>query len=442
MKKYFKTVFLATAVMVSFASCSNDEIVDNGNDIPEGEKTSFILTIDQPQTYAASDDNATDREKLINDVDVFIFDKNDQLRSHTALTTNDFSETNSQLTSTKKIPTTTGFKRVYVGVNLNKDLVANIKTMGVGATHQLLEKVLDNKVTELGNELDNNGYAMFSKVVQEPTFTLDEKNNVVKVNVERLVAKVVVYEKDGLKKQLESGDISTIEFAVGNVNTKFFPLPKANYMDPNYIETTTDLADFLKLGYSDSYYIAANTEGTTIVKANKWNILENTSKGKRKSQLTYTSIRAKFLPKYFVRWNSTTKKLENDTRPGGADTFHQVKSDKGIYYFTDAGQATAYGNSCTPKVTPVTFERGWCYYPVYLNPTGTHNGVSKAEDKFNVYRNNIYKVVIASIAGPGISKITDPTDPTEPVDETTNMTVEVTIEPWTLNTQTEDLPSN
>ena len=75
MKKYFKTVFLATAVMVSFASCSNDEIVDNGNDIPEGEKTSFILTIDQPQTYAVSDDNATDGEKQITSVDVFIFDK-------------------------------------------------------------------------------------------------------------------------------------------------------------------------------------------------------------------------------------------------------------------------------------------------------------------------------------------------------------------------------
>lgn len=442
MKKYFKTVFLATAVMVSFASCSNDEIVDNGNDIPEGEKTSFILTIDQPQTYAISDNNATAKEKLITSVDVFIFDKNDQLRSHTALAKADFTETTNQLKSTKKIPTTTGFKRVYVGVNLKNELVANIKTMGVGATHKLLEGVVDNKVTELGNELDNNGYAMFSKVVQEPTFTLNEATNLVKVNVERLVAKVVVYEKDGLKKDLESGDISTIEFAVGNVNTKFFPLPKANYVDPNYIETTTDLADFLKLGYSDNYYLQANDKNTTLPQERKWNILENTSNGKRKAQLTYTSIRAKFLPKYFVKWNATTKKLENDTRPGGAVTFHQVKSDKGIYYFTNHAQATAYGNSCTPKVAPVTFDSGWCYYPVYLNPTGTHNGASKPENKFNVYRNNIYKVVIASIAGPGISKITDPVDPTEPVDETTNMTVEVTIEPWTLNTQTEDLPSN
>lgn len=434
MKFYFKSVFFAVVLMAGLASCSNEEGVDNpATGVDEGNPTAFALTIGQPKTYA-TDANATTDELEVKTIDVFIFNKNSVFQKHESLKISDFEIADNVYKYKNAIKSTTGDKRIYVGINLPSEVVTAIPTQGVNAVSGI------NEVSDL----KSNGFAMFNIYKGETTLLVesdeDGSANQVKITVARILSKVMVAKKSGFTPgAVAGGTISDdLEFSVGNINKKYFVYPTADNKDPNYEAVTDWEANFYHLfdtGDANAYQ-SVNANFTDMKTAKAHYIMENTSSGKKKNEHTYADIRVTFTPSEMVTYIKGT-----DTEPikAGAgstgDTFYTVQKNNRLYYFEVKTQADDWAGT-ENKV--VEYKDGKCYYRVFL--TG--------EDKeYDVLRNTIYKVTIASVAGIGKGEAGldkddgggDGGEEEEDIDTPTAMKVEVTIENWNIETQEADL---
>ena len=436
MKKTILTIS-AALLALGFSSCS----IENGGVNPEkdgGVPTAMKLSLSFPsnQTKATGDPNATDAESAIQTVDVFIYTSNGTFSSHAHLSASDFTQDTpsasaDRYTSTTKIPTTTGAKDVYVGINLPVDVVNSVKGKSEGA---LFSEIQTFSRAQLATA---NNFIMFSKEVVSSTFVENASlpSNNLTVKCQRLVAKVTVAASDPLDVTAVPGTIGNLKFAVNNFNTKLFLMQGAapDYKDPNWANAAFQATDFDAAIASDYANILdhAVIANPTVNQYEPRYAAENTSELKRKKEITRVTISATFVPSkvmVFTNGSSSSNGFSVLNNPSTTPaTFYVVTPSamEGSYYFTSAAVADEYAAS-RGGVAKVEYTNGICYWHIYLN-----KDAANTVNRWDVLRNDYYKCIINKISGIGrpTPEITDPETETTP-DVDTNITVSVEVLFW------------
>ncbi len=417
------TVLAATSLIS--VSCSKDNS-DQPSIADKGKPTYVQVNVSYPQTSgtrAVNDPTATAPEVKLNTVDVFIFDAaSNVLVKRQKLYAGDFnavspgSGSNDIYSAITKVATTTGAKKIYVGLNLPASF-PNVSSIG---------EMKARWTTALNELVTANGIAMFSaaeigKTLVETTDSSYPDNNVFTVQVERMVAKVAV-EDGGIVSAVAGGAISDVEFAIHTSNKALFPVKNVAggiVKDPNWALGSYAAADFENL----SDYTPINIAGTSGVNGATAKLLtakyapENTSEAHLQKETTYASIRAKFVPNQFSDAGGNSK---GSNVGQSATTFWIVTDSEGVRkFFNFYTEAQTYATSKGVTVS-APYTGGYCYYQAYLNP---RNG-------YNTVRNDFYHVLISKINGPGRPD-PDPKDPELPVETPTDITVSVEIIAWT-----------
>ncbi len=423
--KTVKILSVIAAASLLWVSCNNENLDQLA--IADNAKATYVqVNVSYPQTTvtrAVNDPTATAYEVKLHTVDVFIFDaasntlvKRQQLASSDFSTVSSGSAQNDLYAAITKIATTTGPKKIFVGLNLPASF-PEVSSVG---------ELKANWGTGLNQLVTEDGIAMFSavetnKTLVETTDPTYADNNIFTIPVERMVAKVAV-EDGGISTTVIGGTVSDVQFAIHTSNKLLFPMKNAAsgvVKDPNWA-----MGSYLATMFENfSDYAPINLAGTSGINGAKANLLtakyapENTSEAHLQKETTYASIRAKFVPNQF--FNATgVSKGSNAGQPAktfwivtGADGtrgFYDVKTEAETYIANNGGTISA------------PYTDGYCYYQAYLNPK---NG-------YNTIRNEFYHVVITKISGPG-KPDPDPKDPELPVETPTDITVSVEIIAWT-----------
>jgi len=437
-----KTIFNITAValLLGFASCSKEQgmspIID------EGKQTSLKLSLSFPNgpvTRATGDPNATDNEALVNRVDVYIYTGSGNFSSHTSLSASDFTQSTSTSSadvyeSISKIPTTTGAKRVYVGINLPSDVASGLVNQPESALANVAQTMTLSALTGATYE----SFAMFSVQAVASEFVEDEDApaNQIKVECQRLVAKVTVETAANLDTDALPGDVSNLTFAINNFNTKLFMLQGVTpyYKDPNWANANFMASDFIPALAAEYVPVLDRSviSNPTVSQYNPRYAAENTSELKRKKEITRATVRGEFIPSKITTGSAGNFTVINNPSTT-AETFYTVTPSvlDGTYFFTNLTAANAFATEKGLNIAEdvITYQDGYSYWHIYLNknPKSPQTSVNR----WDVLRNDFYKCVITKIAGLGRNTpdIEEPeTEETPEVD--TNITVEIDILFW------------
>lgn len=438
MKKEFFSVMAAFALVAGFSSCSNDETVPGGGEkmeIVEGEPTTMQFTISMPgsvKTYADADANATDSEIAINKVNVLVYaqstsgtiglESNDELPS-TAFEVVAGTKSTYKLKDADKIKTTTGAKKVVVAVNYPGTL-PTVKGTSLSELDGMLHTLTS------ATQLSDNGIAMFCQDPEDVTLTKDESTNEVAVAVKRMVAKVTVQEKlvrTGSKIMSEGGELTNLQFALGQTNKTIFAKQKREGAAPSIIIKDNNWA--LPVVAADYFtinpvsYKAVDAESTDVLSLKAMYAPENTAESYPLdgSNATYISVRAQYAPAFFADATGANKGA------GSAKTFWVVsKNDGTILYFDAEKDATDYAAAKGIPTTNISapYTDGFCYFRAYINKDGATETDCKP-NKYDVLRNFYFKAMIKSIKAPG-----SPVDNAN-ITEDTKITISVDVNPWT-----------
>jgi hypothetical protein len=375
-------------------------------------------------------------------VDVFIYTSNGTFSSHTPLTAADFNPVGSTGTSDAyeyvaqtKIPTTTGSKSIFVGINLPADVVSAVKNDS--------ESVLFSTVQTMSREnlTGSSGFVMFSTEPVHSTFVEDENSpsNKVSVKCQRLVAKVTVETTANVDTDAIPGTLSNLSFAINNFNTKLFLMqgPAQFYKDPNW--TTFAPSDFISAASGDYVPVLSRAliANPGVNDYNPRYAAENTSEKKTKAEITRATVRAEFIPEKIVKYANGLNKTDGFV----VDDNHGVVIPQdfwvitpsvldGSFYFFDLNVAFDFAdaNRDSNNQMPNTFkyDNGYCYWHIYLNKNPLN-----LVNRWDVLRNDFYKCIITKISGIGRNTpdITDPEDKETP-DVDTSITVDIEILFW------------
>ena len=444
----------ALAAATLFASCNKDNGIVSDE---KGDPTLMTVSINfpkGPQTRSTVTDDpfATDGEAKINHIDVFIYNSmTGSFLSHTNLTGDDFtkkpnSDDRDRYDVTATIPTTTGNRIVFAGINLPEGLVSEFKNKPVDALANVPQEM--GKADLTGSS--ENSFAMFSVEGVEKSFTVDETANKVTLVCQRLVAKVTVEQAPKMEVNGISGALINLEYGINNFNKKTFLLQgTAPYKkDPNWAKGSYNEAEFVQLAdFSDYKSVAEFVDNYTVSSAPLY-VSENTSEGKTKRELTRATVRGQIIPKEVAHWDGATLSHNpNSNYPNDPASFYSVIGSiyDGTYYFIDetmANEFAAYKNdelgyTGDREIKPIKYTDGSCYWDIFLNKTPrTPNG---PENKWDVLRNDFYRCKITHITTPGRSgpDLEDGggggTGPDVPPDaENTNISVDIEILFWNV----------
>lgn len=454
--------YLAFALIASaLGSCKksggeNPDTVD-----PEGKMAKANLTISIPKsirTYAPGDTDplATNDEIVANTIDVFIyddggsyaltyyrFDPADDLQDIPAAGEFAYNAGGTQFI-TADFDVREGPKLVYVGINLPSFIVDRLKTGYY--VNEIYEQT--DLVDLLADEIESGGsaeVAFFNTAIVKQDINADDLPTIA-VSVSRLVAKVVV-RADGATAaawDVSGGTVSDFAFAIGQRNNQLFVSPLVNGEDPNYSAATipnVSAVSSINTGIQKlqfvrtSDYISANDltadagDGTST---NMRYTTENTSAGYRHQDVTYVSIRAKFIP-HRLGADADTGTLPDDGtgyntseiaggfyavftgEPTGEDalgvryfgTLEDARDFVTGAYFT--GMAGAITESSGPGYDEDAlagesdhyiffYENSYCYYRIYLNPNLRSDGeAGTGTGNYNILRNTVYLATITGV---------------------------------------------
>jgi hypothetical protein len=387
---------------MGFTSCNKGQ-----GDEETGAKTTLNLKLSYGPASRADETYTKSEEGTVKTIDVYIFDEASKTLVNSArLEASDFKFVEDAYTNNKQIETTVGKKLVAVGINLPN----NFPNVTSTATLRQAWKTTVENLTDASN-----GFVMFSTELVEVTLVSKEDDhfataNKVAVSVDRAVAKVTVCD-GGVNLDHTVGTFSDLEFAIGNSNTKLFPVQQVDggvVKDPNW--DTYDAGDFVLF---DDY--AAINQGNY---QSTWHVRytpENTSKNPVERNSTYAIIKVIFVPKTFCDETGLAT-----VHNGQVVDFWTVKTTDGdLYYFDTEATAQAFEENSPGSVKSLKYVGGACYYSAYLNPA----------DGYNTFRNKFYQVRIKSIVPPG-RPTPEPKDPEKPLTEPTDIDIDVDIKPW------------
>jgi|GEM_PF-5605809 len=446
MKKYAMIVF-AGLVLAACKKKPGDELPPT-TVAPEGKSARLTLNITSPAnigTYASSEgnDSGTEIESKVNSVDVFLYNDDGVFSSagHKR-----FTGAEATLTA-KSVDTKTGKKLIFVGINFPEAL-ANALKDNYGLMRSAYAANMANLVTSTGLMMFNQKSEVLD--IKEGSHA----DNKITIAVTRLVVKAGILKGNNLSLNVQDGVLSNLEFTVGQRNKQMIIGPLNNFMDANWktispANTTEYNAAFT--GVVNTEYKTVNNNGTANDALNIVYTPENTSEESLPTQVSYIQVRAKFTP------NS----VPDGSLPADG-TFYVVfgqMTSSGAYihqkYFAtkDAADIEAadpkYKNGNNQKSAVLKYDKGLCYYRLYLN-----------EDKFaggnvaDIFRNTFFKAQITKFKalgtpiegqipgtegtptnpGGGVTP-TNPVDPTQPIkpgNVDANIEATITITPWRL----------
>ena len=447
-----KTFFFATFFLVAgLYSCNDQSNEAPGGGVDTGESTYLDLSFSFPKgnvetrslrAATTGDDNASLLETALNTIDVYIFNSNTGMMvKHQELEASDFTQQPSTNTedvwkAKATIGTTTGQKTVFVGVNLPRTFAQGLKDASLTVFNDNVHSL------NMAQLVTDKGLAMFSakgmtsdlKPIGEPGYNT---NNILKIPVKRLVAKVTVEESPNMKVNAP-GKIQNLTFAINNINKKFYLVTKVDGSDPNYGPNTWNIADF---------YNATNTPGVAgdgYIKVNPADIAsvsdlkslyttENTSVNHWKEEITRATVRATFVPdKITQRSGSGFVQVPNSSST--PTTFWSVLLQNGYKdYFLYETIATAYAAANPGSFKSEAYKNGYCYYDMFLNKDGNFNGTNVSSKRWDVFRNDYYRCRITSILAPGRPN-ENVVDPKTPPAVETDINYEIDILFWNLVT--------
>ncbi len=432
-----KYAMLAFALVLGISSCSKDDVSGgkDGNVTLKGETTYLAIGFSAPKTYAPHAGTAAESIVTPVTVDVFTYDNAGDLINHQQLS--DFASNGSGgWESPTLIESEAGYNDIFVGINLPAAAVTALTAPSANLT--TLRNYEWASVTP-ADIATNNQFVMSSALQNETLDSWDGNGtapvaNQLTIPVARLAAKFTVEEDAALVKTgVDGGEISNLQFGLGQINESAYILQKLNagvIEDPNYTAPATPGMG-LTGAPLPAAYLPVDAPGTAVDALAGLYAPENTNNNTIAGNLTYLSVSATFHPDDYLDSSFSTV---TNTNPTGT-TFWAVKEpvSGNIYYFYTQADADAYciadpNGEGLVSGDEIEYTNAACYYTVFLNPT---NG-------YDIYRNEFYKSTIKTITGLG-KNAPGPVNPVTPVDPTTYMTVEITVVPWELVDEDIDL---
>jgi len=435
------------AASIFLLSCDKDKIEIND---PDGEPTMMTVGVTFPNSATKASnqyESGTEAESKIHYVDIFIYSATTgNFLSYNRLDASKFNYKGdngsaNMYTATAKIPTTTGKRIVFAGINLPQELAKGLDGKHLSALAGSVQEM--SKAELIGDSEDK--FAMFSVEGEEADFKYDEALNNISLRCQRLVAKIVV-EKDPLMKLDGVAGVflgDELTYGINNFNRKMFLLQgDAPFKDPNWAAGSyNNGADFNVLADFKDY---AEVKGfdKNVLSSTPLYASENTSEAKTKRELTRATVRAQFIPEKIADWDDdkkTLKHVSNTNYPTVAKTFYAVVASiyDGTYYFLDEDMAKEFAEyktddlKLTIPIEPIKYTDGWCYWDIFLN----RNPLTPA-NQWDVLRNDFYRCKITRITTPGRSgpDIDAPggggTGPDEKPDTDTNISVDIEVLHW------------
>lgn len=433
MKKLTNLMLIASLVVAAVTvGCNRDTNPDNGKNNEQGERTgvSISLCFDDGTTRAPmtrADSNGTTAESDVKSVDVYIYTSGGAFLSRTTLTPSDFNvgtggvNTPDQYTTKTPIPTTTGDKSFYVGINLPTAIASSLEGETLASAGTIVQTIAKTDINL------TNGLPMFSVAAVSATMAAPPATNSVTVNAQRIVAKVTVEKASDMVVEGTPGVLGDLTWAINNQNLRYYLLQGAatNYADPNWTAASYTAAQFAEAVAAD--YVAVNQGPVSDVSTyNAQYAVENTSEAKTTKELTRVTIKATFTPNKWVTsytsGSKTTTAVDNPNATANPVTptdFYTVTPSVGANTVYFQNQADAQSYAADMSATVATFTGGVCYWNVFLNKAG----------KGDVLRNDFYKCNIKRIVAPGQSSDAL-TKPDAQPEEDSSVSVTVVPENW------------
>jgi len=427
--KFFAiAAFAATALL---ASCNRDNL----NPDEAGIATSMKVSINFPRvdtragTDHTDDTNAVIGEATVNTVDIFIYTASGAFSSHRGLNASDFTQVTSSGTADKyttsvKIPTTTGPKSVFAGINMPTSVVNALIDQPASALGTAVQTMTRAQLAGGTN------FVMFSVAPVDRTFVESDSDpaNSITITCQRLVAKITVETDAALDVSGIPGTLSNYMFAVNHFNTKLFMLQgtTSERRDPNWTTASFNQSDFDPAVDGDYAPILsrASIPSPTISQYTPRYAAENTSYGKRKKEITRVTVRALFVPNTI--WTGTTGNFtENPNTGTPGTTFYAVTPNvvAGTAFFLSPTVAADFATERGGTV--VTYSGGRCYWDIFLGKNNT------PPNKWDVLRNDFYKCNITKINALGRSYEDIPSGEEDDTPETdTNISAYIDILFW------------
>ena len=458
-KLFSKVIMTMTAAAVmGLASCSNENVPMGGDLTPQGEPTSMKLVLDLSggaYSRAIQDDNATDVEKKIDNLNVYIYDANGIFeKEHILNLANDFEEeANNVWTTNKVLEATTGKKTIYVGANMT-DAMKQI--MKANSAQALAKKGVGAALRDITTD---NKFVMFSTVAAGNTLkaTAEDQpanipaDNQVTVTLQRLAAKIAV----GMSAQMDApgvkqgaaGEITDLGFLVDNINKMYYLTYGGEGVN---IPAATDANMFFKDYDKNNFEFAtwnANPQFQTIISgtADKttWKTAyaaENLTTDKVIEGVTRIVVKGQFTPKSGINVDGNAGQrtfTETDGHIAKGDNYCMFNlPEAGGYAFFNEADATDeilkewlasigitdQGKQNEAIAAKVLYKNGMNYWWITVD-----------DNRGDIKRNNFYRADIKSIWAPGRNNGEfGADDKGDVVDEKTNITVQITVEPWQL----------
>lgn len=459
-KLFSKVIMTMTAAAVmGLASCSNENVPMGGDLTPQGEPTSMKLVLDLSggaYSRAIQDDNATDVEKKIDNLNVYIYDANGIFeKEHILNLANDFEEgANNVWTTNKVLEATTGKKTIYVGANMTAGMK---QIMKANSAQALAKKGVGATLTEI---TDNNGFVMFSTVAAGNTLKATAEDqpanipteNQVTVTLQRLAAKIAV----GMSAQMDApgvkqgaaGNITDLGFLVDNINKMYYLTYGGEGVNtPAATDANMFVKDYDKNNHFEFADWQHNPQFQTItpgtVGKETWNTAyaaENLTTDKVIEGVTRIVVKGQFTPKSGIKVDGVDPNYTFTNADGhitaGSDYYMFNLLEAGGYAFfnkTDGDDdakvkawlkhiGIADDRLDAVAATKVLYTKGMNYWWITVD-----------DNRGDIKRNNFYRADIKSIWAPGRNNGEfGADDKDDVVDEKTNITVQITVEPWQL----------
>jgi hypothetical protein len=425
------------ATLFTVTSCKKN--VEGGNN--EGPEARMGISISFPRNTVtrADDPNATEQDMIVSTIDVFVFNPDGSAaKGNNEALIDHFSPNGDKskwtLDDDHLITTTSGTKKIYVGINLPGDL----KDV---ATEAALLAVF-NKVNDLySNTDDKKGVSMLSLTTTKDLVAGAADKNIVSIPVLRMAAKAIVTMGAGSFSTTPTGvtepkfSVSPDMFTVGNTALSIYPVQKKNgsfLVTPGDTNgTKPDAAKTVAILDTDKNpQTEINPFGTAKnLKKSRYIPEHSTSSLMLRGESTYAVIRGEFKPTFYSRVQDD-KVVEDIAAPATfVNPLWAIKYSGRIYFTESTTERDNILRVCNLQADSYqeynpTGNRLYTFYYVFL--------AEKETDKLAIYRNHIYEVVVNSVktlGQPGLD--TKPQDPDQPVYVAdAKLDVEVVVANW------------
>lgn len=466
-KLFSKVIMTMTAAAVmGLASCSNENVPMGGDLTPQGEPTSMKLVLDLSggaYSRAINDDNSKTEETTIEKLQVYIYNDKGIFEKEHEIPFAELDEVvgqDNQYATKNILEATTGKKTIYVGANMTDRMKQIMKANSVQA---LAKKGVGAALSDITTD---GKFVMFSTVAAGNTLKATDANqadqvpteNQVTVKLQRLAAKIAVGMSANTQdiQQGAAGTIDDLGFLVDNINKMYYltyggvdgvntpAATDANMLVKDYAENNFELA-----AWDNNPEFKDITPGT-VAKAT-WNTAyaaENLTADKFIKGVTRIVVKGQFTPKSGIVVDGTAgqrtfKETDGHITKGENYCMFNLPEAGGYAFFKEADATeeilkewltsigiTDAGKQNEAIAAKVLYTGGMNYWWITVN-----------DNRGDITRNNFYRADITSIWAPGRNdgKFDENKDKDDKVDEKTNITVKITVEPWNLKEFNADL---